>query len=135
VLTGDTREVAELFTEDVNGWGPTLVVRSRAELIEQLEAAEDALTNLQLTIDALYVVGDAAIAEWRVSASFTGPVLIDDDLLVEPTGQDLTFAGATVAQLRDGRIERFRLYFDDAAFLEQLLVVPGSGDWRITRSG
>jgi hypothetical protein len=120
-LRGETDDVAELFTEDVCGWSPTMVIGSRAELVEQLEYNEDALSDLELTVDALYVSGDVAIAEWRVRAAFTGPFLIDDDVLIEPTGADVTFAGAAIAELASGRIRRFRLYFDDAAFLEQVL--------------
>jgi ketosteroid isomerase-like protein len=120
-LSGDNDEVAELFTEDVCGWSPTIVISSRAELVEQLDYYEDALSDLELTVDAVYVSGDVAVAEWRVRAVFSGPFLIDDDVLVEPTGEDVTFAGAAVAELSGGRIRRFRLYFDDAAFLEQVL--------------
>jgi ketosteroid isomerase-like protein len=122
-LGGDADEVAELFTADVCAWTPTTVIGSRQELVHQLECSEDALSDLELTVDAVYVSGDVAVAEWRVRAAFTGPFLIDDDVLVEPTGEDVTFAGAAVAELAGGRIRRFRLYFDDAAFLEQVLSV------------
>ena len=121
-LSGETHDVRDLFTEDVRGWCPNLVVSSRDELVEQLEYREDALTNLEISVDAVYVVGDAAIAEWRVSARFSGPFLVDDDVLIEPNGQDLSFAGVAVAEFRGHRIHRFRLYFDDAAFLEQVLI-------------
>ena len=63
-----------------------------------------------------------AAAEWVVSATHTGPLVLDDDLVIEPSGGQLVLAGATFAELRDGKISAFRHYFDDAALLEQMLL-------------
>ena len=123
-ITGDAGAVTELFTEDVIGWTPTMVFTSRVDLLAELAMGDDALTDLELRIDALDVVGDKAIAEWRASAVFSGPFLVDDDLLIEPTGQDLAVAGVSVAEFEGDRIRTFRSYFDDAALLEQMLVTP-----------
>jgi ketosteroid isomerase-like protein len=117
-----SRDLSELFTDDVKGWSPTLHVSSLAELKEEFAERSDALSNISLTLDSLDVVGAKAMAEWRLAADHTGPLVLDEDLLVEATGRRVELAGATFVEFRDGRIHAFRNYFDDAALLEQLLI-------------
>ena len=120
-IGGDLEAAYELFTEDVMGWSPNLVVRSRAELLMAMLAHDDALTEVEVAIEPVDVIGDKAIAEWVATATFSGPFLVDDDLLVEPNGRRLVMAGVTIAEFRGPQIRAFRSYFDDGAFLEQML--------------
>jgi ketosteroid isomerase-like protein len=122
LVSGDTDGVASLFTEDVVGWSPVLSVSSLAELQAEVAERDDALSNLEITVDSIDFIGDKAIAEWRVAADHTGPLLIDDDLLVEPTGRHVILAGVIIAEFRGNQIRAFRTYFDDAALLEQMLL-------------
>jgi limonene-1,2-epoxide hydrolase len=80
------------------------------------------LSNIVISFDAVYLVGDNAIAEWRVGADHTGTLHIEDGLEIEPSGRRLVLAGATFAEFRGDQICAFRNYFDDAALLEQLLL-------------
>ncbi len=123
-VNGDADAVLELFTEDVHGWSPSMVVASRADLLDTFSLREDALTDAELRFDAVDVVGNKAIVEWRARAVFSGPFLVDDDLLIEPNGHELAVAGVTIAEFEGDKIRTFRNYFDDAAFLEQMLVAP-----------
>ena len=66
--------------------------------------------------------GDKVAAEWHVAVDHTGPIYVDDDLAVEPTGRRLHLAGATFAEFEGDRIKAFRHYFDDLALLEQALL-------------
>lgn len=84
----------DLFSHDVVGWSPTLVVGSRSALVNALNEREDAFSDIELDVDSLDVVGDKAIAEWRVSAVFSGQFVLDDDLIIEPNGDRLLLAGA-----------------------------------------
>jgi ketosteroid isomerase-like protein len=121
-VTGDDRALDQTFTEDVVGWSPNLAVTSRAELAEEFGDRHDALSNIVIAFDAIYIIGDNAIAEWRISAEHTGPIVVEDDLQLEATGRTIVLAGATFAEFRGDRICAFRNYFDDAALLEQLLL-------------
>jgi ketosteroid isomerase-like protein len=121
-VTGDDSRLDETFTEDVVGWSPNLAVSSRAELAEEFGDRHDALSNIVIAFDAVYIVGDNAIAEWRVGADHTGPLIVDDDLTIDPSGRRIVLAGATFAEFRGDQICAFRNYFDDAALLEQLLI-------------
>jgi ketosteroid isomerase-like protein len=123
-IVGDPATVERFVTDDVTCWSPSMVVGSRAELTEMLSMPEEALSPVVLSVDSLDVLGDRAIVEWRVEAVFSGPFLLDDDLLIEPTGRPVALAGMTVAEFRDGRISALRIYFDDAALLEQMVVPP-----------
>jgi hypothetical protein len=121
-VTGETGEIDEVFTEDVTGWSPNMLVTSRAELAEELAERDDALSNIVIEIDTMDAHGGRAAAEWRVAADHTGPLVLDDDIVIDPSGRRLVLAGATFAEFRDDKICSFRHYFDDAALLEQLLI-------------
>jgi ketosteroid isomerase-like protein len=120
--TGDTSSLAEIFTEDVTGWSPNMLVVSRDELAAELAERDDALTNVSIEIDTMDAHDGRAAAEWRVAANHTGPLVLDEDIVIEPTDRRIVLAGATFAEFRDGKICAFRHYFDDAALLEQLLI-------------
>jgi hypothetical protein len=121
-VTGDDSTLDQTFTEDVVGWSPNLAVTSRAELADEFGDRHDALSNIVIAFDAIYIIGDNAIAEWRISADHTGPIVVEDGLQLDPTGRTIVLAGATFAEFRGDQICAFRNYFDDAALLEQLLL-------------
>jgi hypothetical protein len=121
-VTGDATRLEHVFTDDVVGWSPNLAIASLAELAAEWEERHDALSNIVIEMDAVYVVGDTVIAEWRVGADHTGPLTIADEIELDPTGRRIVLAGSTFAEFRGDQICAFRNYFDDAALLEQLLV-------------
>lgn len=120
-VTGDRDSMADLVTTDVTGWTPNLFVTSRDDLLAALERRDDTFSGVEVQVQALDQVGDKAIAEWHVAADHTGPLVIDDDVTIEPTGRRLHLSGATVAEFDGDRICAFRSYFDDLALLEQAL--------------
>ncbi len=120
-VTGDRAAIADLVTADVTGWSPNLFVTSRDELLAALEDREDAFSGIEVRVQALDQIGDKAIAEWHVAVDHTGPLAVDDDLVIEPTGRRLHVSGATVAEFDGDRVCAFRSYFDDLALIEQLL--------------
>jgi hypothetical protein len=121
-VTGDDSKLSETFTTDVVGWSPNLAITSLAELAEEFGDRHDVLSNIVISFDAVYIIGENAIAEWRIGADFTGPLVVGDELTIEPTGGRVVLAGATFAEFRGDLISAFRNYFDDAALLEQLLL-------------
>src|SRR4051794_7425229 len=119
-VNGDDATTVELVTEDVVGWSPALFVTSRKELLDVFTERHDAFTDVLVDVDALDVVGDKAVAEWRVSANFSGPFELGEATL-EPTGRRVFVAGASFCEFDGNQVCSFRHYFDDAAILEQLL--------------
>lgn len=64
---------------------------------------------------AVLATGDGLMGEWRLDATFARPVLYDDRLLIEPTGEPVQLCGASAATFSGSRIRAFRHYFDDSA--------------------
>ena len=80
-----------------------------------------AFSNVTLSLRGLDEVGNKAFAEWVVEADHTGPLVLDEDAVLEATGRHVQLAGATVADFRDGKIRSYRTYFDDVSLIEQLV--------------
>jgi len=121
-FTGDVDALPELFTDDVSAWSPNFLATSRSELAEVVAEREESLSNVSVGIDALDVVGNKGYAEIRVSATFSGPFLIDEETVIEPNGNELLLGGAVVAEFDGDKISAVRAYFDNVALLEQLVV-------------
>ena len=131
VMLGDASRFAELFSEDVEFSSPHLSVASLGSLQRELGAPEDSLSDIRIVVVALDAVADKLIAEWRLEAMFMRPVLLDDRMLIEPTGEVARLTGATVAEFRGRRIRAFRHYFDDSQLLAD---VPGPVHRRFSAS-
>ena len=114
----------QAIATDVVVWSPTVYATSREAAIEALRAPQgddDALTDVQVWVEAVDVVGTRVYIEWRLAARFTNPCFIDDDLLVEPTGRLVETSGVQVATFREGQLVRVSCYYDDLALLEQII--------------
>jgi hypothetical protein len=131
VILGDASRFAELFSEDVEFSSPHLSLVSLGALQRELGVPEDSLADIELVVVALDAISDKLIAEWRLEAMFTRPVLLDDNVLIEPTGAVARLTGASVAEFRGRRIRAFRHYFDDS---ELLADVPGPARRRYSAS-
>ena len=120
-IVGEVAALPELFTEDVSGWSPNLLVSSLAELAEAVADREDSLSEVAHNVDALDITGNKGFIEYRVSAVFSGPFVISDEVVIEPNGRELVLGAAMVAEFSADRISAFRNYFDDATLMEQML--------------
>ena len=73
-------------------------------------------------MDSLDIFGNKGFVEYRVTAVFSGPFVIDADTVVEPNGNEILLGAALVAEFTGDKISALRNYFDDASLLEQMLV-------------
>jgi hypothetical protein len=110
-----------LYTDDVVGWSPYATVSGLLSLAELAALREVAFSNVVITFRGLDEVGNRAFAEWVFEADHTGPLILSDDAVVEPTGRHVRLPGVTVADFREGRIRSYRTYFDDFSLLEQIV--------------
>ena len=110
-----------LFTDDVVGWSPYAAVSGLAALADLSALREAAFSNVVITFRGLDEVGNKAFAEWLVEADHTGPLLLSEGSVLEPTGRHVQLPGVTVADFRDGKIRSFRTYFDDVSLIEQIV--------------
>ena len=119
---GDTSvDVGSLFTDDVVGWSPYASVSGLAEVADVSALRDIAFSNVIILIRGLDEVGNRAYAEWVVEADHTGPLALDDDAVLDPTGRRVQLAGVTVADFRQGKIRSFRTYVDDLSLIEQIV--------------
>ena len=110
-----------LFTEDVVGWSPYATVSGLTALAELAVLREIAFSNVVIMVRGLDEVGNKAFAEWLIEADHTGPLVLDEDAVLEATGRRVLLAGVTVADFREGKIRSFRTYFDDLSLIEQIV--------------
>lgn len=120
-ITGDVDALPEVFTADVSGWSPNMLVASLRELSEVVGEREEALSDVSVQVDGLDVTGDKGFVEYRVSATFSGPFVVDDDLTVEPNGRVLVVGACMAADFSGDKISAFRNYFDNMTLLGQMV--------------
>ena len=113
-------DLTSLFTDDVIGWSPYVTVSGLAGLADLAALREEAFSNVVITFRGLDEVGNKAFAEWLVEADHTGPLVLGEDAVLEPTGRHVQLPGVTVADFREGKIRSFRTYFDDLSLIEQI---------------
>jgi len=112
---------AVLFTDDVVGWSPIVSVAGLPALSGLAAIHDVAFSNVVISIRGLDEVGNKAFAEWLIEADHTGPFVLDEGTVLEPSGRRILLAGFTVADFLGGKIRSFRSYFDEALLLEQLV--------------
>ena len=112
-----------LFTDDVVGWSPIASVSGLQALADLSALHDTAFSNVVIVMRGLDEVGNKAFAEWLIEADHTGPLILDDDAVLEATGRHVQLPGVTVADFRDGKIRSFRSYFDDVSLIEQIVGV------------
>ena len=118
---GEPVDLGTLFTDDVVGWSPYATVKGLPALADLATLREIAFSNVVVMFRGIDEVGNKAFAEWLVEADHTGPYVLSEDAVVEPTGRHVQLAGVTVADFRAGKIRSFRTYFDDISLIEQIV--------------
>src|SRR6476659_466301 len=110
-----------LFTDDVVGWSPYANVSGLTELAELSALRDIAFSNVVIMLRGVDEVGNRVYAEWLIEADHTGPLILDDDVVLDGTGRHVQLAGVSVADFREGKIRSFRTYFDDLSMIEQIV--------------
>jgi hypothetical protein len=114
-------ELGTLFSDDVSVWSPNLLAVGVAELAENLAMREMAFSDVEIEITSVGILGNKGFAEFSIAATFSGPFVVDDDVVIDPNGRQLLLGAAAVADFQGHRIKAVRVYFDDATLLEQML--------------
>ena len=123
-VSGDEAVVERVYADDVAGWSPVATVTSRAELAADMYGRKGAFSDVALALDAVDEVGDKLITEWRLAATHTGALELDDDFRLEATGRQVELRGVLIAEFDGDRIKRFRHYWDEVALLQGLGLLP-----------
>lgn len=124
LLGEDLTRVRGHLATDVITWTPHFFAVSRDQLLTSIDATEfegDTLSEVALEVTHTCVDQARVYVEWRLTARFTSPGFIDDDLLIEPTGRLLETAGVEVVTFTGDQVTAVHCYYDDLALLEQLI--------------
>ena len=116
-------DLGTLFTDDVVGWSPYAAVSGLTALAELSALRDIAFSNVVILLRGVDEVGNRVYAEWLIEADHTGPLVLDEDVVLEATGRHLQLAGVSVADFREGKIRSYRTYFDDLSMIEQIVGV------------
>lgn len=111
IATGEPL-AAEVFTRDVVGTSPIMEARGRDELIAKLGDRRGGLTNVEVKIDRVEGDEGEVVVTWHMAGDHTGPMLVNEDVLYEPTGQRLRLEIVSTFTLREGAIASFHNEFD-----------------------
>lgn len=119
--SGDAGRVASFLTDDCvfENLGGEDVHRGIEEIKAWATGVFAAFPDFKLEIKSLFVAGDWVAAEWIETGTHTGAMGPNP-----ATGKSFSVHGASILELREGRIKRETLYWDSATFLRQLGLMP-----------
>lgn len=125
----DTAAMAELVTEDIVWADPALAQPARgvSEVQEFMRASFRGFPDLHFgepDPPLLSVSGDVAFWAWYMEGTHRGPI---DPPGFAPTGRRMRVEGVDQWTMRDGRIARYRAFYDMNDLARQLGIVPAAG--------
>ena len=121
---GDVDGYANEFTEDAVLIRPDGTAEGRTAIRERWAREKVAFPDRTLTVDVLLEQGDTIVTEWTWVATNTGPLVLRDGTELPPTGKRVEIRGMELAQMRDGKIHVYHMYWDGMAIAQQLGLLP-----------
>ena len=115
-----------LYAEGAHYRDPDAELKGVDEIVQHLQMQMRAFPDSgKLSIKQVYEAGDrAAVAEWAATMKNTGPVALPDGSELPPTGNEVTIEVVTIYDVENGLITSERNYWDNAALLAQLGLLP-----------
>ncbi|KUN75763.1 ester cyclase [Streptomyces griseoruber] len=121
----DPKSVAELYAPDAVAVTPDGgELHGRENIVDYWRQMTEMITDARYESVYAYEVGDTAIDEGYYHGRNTGPIPLPSGESLPATGKEVRLRGVDFAEVADGRIVRYRLYFDQMEFLEQLGLLP-----------
>jgi steroid delta-isomerase-like uncharacterized protein len=125
----DTDAMAQLVTEDIVWEDPALAEPARgvAAVQEFMRTSWRAFPDMRFgepDPPALAVTGEVVLWAWYMQGTHNGPI---DPPGFAPTGRTMRVEGIDQWTMRDGRIARYRAYYDMNDLARQLGIVPPPG--------
>jgi steroid delta-isomerase-like uncharacterized protein len=121
---GDLDACIELYAADAVQMMPDGFFHGRDEIRQRLAVELTAFSDATYTVVTFVDQGDTFADEWTLVGTHDGPLVLPDGTQVPPSGKRLHVKGMELVQVRDGKIVVDNLYYDTAAPLVQLGLVP-----------
>ncbi len=103
-----------------------LTLRGPEGMRQWLQTWVDAAPDAHARLERIFGEGDWVATEHHGTATHTGPLRTPGGE-IPPTGRTLDLWFSENYQLRDGKLVRMRVYYDGAAVLRQLGLIPEPG--------
>ncbi|MEU8523697.1 nuclear transport factor 2 family protein [Streptomyces sp. NBC_01216] len=124
----DLKVVADLFAVNAVALTPDAgELHGREAIVAYWRTMTEAVPGARFTSSESYEIGDTAIDEGVYTGRNTGPIRLPDGETIPATGKEVEIRGVDIAQVADGRIVSYRLYFDQLEFLSGLGLLPEEG--------
>lgn len=125
----DTAAMAELLTDEIVWEDPALPgpARGIAEVQEFMRTSFRAFPDLRFSEPdppAIAVSGDLVLWVWHMEGTHQGKISPPG---FAPTGRTVAIDGVDQWTMRDGRIARYRAFYDMNELARQLGIVPAAG--------
>jgi steroid delta-isomerase-like uncharacterized protein len=121
---GDLDGVMDLYAEDAVQLMPEGTFEGRSAIRERLARDLVACPDIDWTVLSFVEQDDTFADEWSFVATHTGPFQLPDGTELPPTGRRIELRGMELVVVRDGKIVIDNLYYDNAAVMAQLGLVP-----------
>ena len=121
-VVGEPPELHLALSEGAVGWSPAGEFACRDEAVTHSAQSVSSLSVERFRVLMLRWSEPLVFSEWWLGARQEDPLLIGEDVLIEPTGRVIELVGATVAEVRDDRVVVAHTYFDDASLIEQIIL-------------
>ena len=122
----DWSAVPSLFANDAVYVDPAGRHEGSEAIRDYLDSTDKALPDATIQRSLAIEDKDIVVAEFSFRATHTGPMGLPDGTEFAATGNTLEIPGVSVLKIRDGKVASFRDYFDTAALMGQLGLMPGS---------
>jgi steroid delta-isomerase-like uncharacterized protein len=102
---------------------PVGVHDGHREVLAYFQALLAAAPDLQVDLTRVAGVEDVVLAEWEVTATFSGAPFLG----LEPNGRRVRLEGASSHVVREGRVASSQVLYDSAACARQIGLLPPRG--------
>ena len=120
----DVDRIATFYTDDCVKEDIAIgrATRGKDKMKALISGAFTAMPDLRIELVTLFDCGDWAATEWIMSGGYSK----DFPGMPRATGRRFSVRGATVMELRDGKISRISDYWNFASLLQQVGSTAGS---------
>ena len=115
----EVESILSYFTDDIvfEDLGGARVIRGKAQMRTWVNETLSAFPDFRTDLKSLFVSGRWAGSEWVASGTLKGRLHH-----LEPTGRSYSVRGASIMELRDGKIKRNTDFYDSATMIRQLFL-------------
>lgn len=122
----DAEARAAAVTPDIESVLPGGMHLRGVEQVAQVEQAFwRAMPDGRINVDAELAIDDVVVNEGTLTGTHTGPFTTPQGD-IPPSGNAVNLRFASLKWIRDGRVAREHLYYDQLEFLQQIGAMPGS---------